>query len=859
MRIDRIIIYLLCTAAAALALLRPPLLHARDSVEIREVALSGATGTIRVRLNGEAPYRVMRIDKREVMIAFRNATIAFDLKERGSGRPVISRVDLETPRDDLTTLIVETRNTVKSVSDRWLDDENTLVVTVVTGEDGARDEKTVRTSPERESSTRRSKSEGSSKPKPRPVVKVKPGDRDAGKKAGGAEKAPVRRGVKVGHGVPVISVPPVVPAEEGPGGSGTAHDLLLEIAEDPCFRSGELAEVPALTSAKEWGEAYERCDQYLAKGENPECGAVVSLLAAYLFHMKERREDPSRYLEEAEMLRDVHAFAPESKYTPYNLTLLGNALMKLGSRDEAKGYYKIVMDSYKQYPGMPEILYNMGVFRNEAGDTKEAMALLSRVVNEFPHSEFVTDARIALGKALFNKHRYIDALSILTEVLKNKPEKAYENPDLLLLTGNAYYTIGKTLESRDPLVKAYNFFPDIEARDVILTKIGDSYIDSDEKRKAIKIYRLVTEKYPGSEGFVISSMRLAEHLEDPDEKASLYEMVKNDYPDNPLSKLAMMRLAQLRHGGGEFEGSIDIIKELLASRPGVLKKEALYLLRDSFEELFQRFLREDDYPEALSRFESERGLVDNLENPEIFLLVGTAYLKGHIYDRARDMLQKAYDLYDKRKRPESLVHGFGTALHETGKGEEAKRILGEYVKLFPKGAWVVDAFWRMGRIRMSAKEPEQALGRFRQAYGESSDNVEKAKILFDEVTAETALGRRDEVNALLVRAIEHLAVDPEANFNEIYNAYQLLGENHFELGAYGDAVDAFTMAIKFADRTRNNSDIYFRLAESYHKGKVLDKARESYREVVKMEEPFWVKLAEERLKVMDLAEKLKES
>lgn len=840
-RFLRVVLWLFALAAADLSLFLGGV-AALDDVEIRQVSLSKEPYVIRVRLSDEAPFKTVQIDAKELMIAFQGAVFAEDVERRGDGDPLISGMAFDTPHEGVATLIVSTGSPIGKVSSHWLEDESTLVVRLTEkAPKGDKAEAAKRTAPVR----RQKESVDRAKERPKPTA------------------PPAKKTVKPSAvpqlAAPDSGVPAVSPkaASRPKGYTGSVDDLLLEIKEDPCLGARALSDVGGLVSGKRWREAYQLIEALVAKGEQGECGALAYILRAYSFHRMEGAEDTGHRLKTAALLQEALAFSPDSQYGPYVLALLGKVLLGLGNRAEALGYFQIVLERYRDYSGRPELLFELGRILSEGKDLKRAIKTLSGVVEEYPDSRFAGDARIALGKALFRNHRYIDALGILEGVIEGEPRKVYENPDLLLLVGNAYYSIGKTGKARDPLTKAYNLFPELPGRDVILTRIGDAYVDGGEVAKAIKIYRLVTETFPGTEGFVISSMRLAQHLESRKEKESLYRMVIGDYPDNPLARLAMMRLAQLQHAAGEFDESIDMLKNLMTTPSRALRKEALYLMRDSFESLFTQLLKANEYPDALARFEGEKTLVDKLENPEIFLLVGRAYLKGHIYDRALEMLQKAYDLYDSRKRPASLVLGMGVALHETGKNGAAMTMLQRYVSAFPKGGGVAGAHGRMGSILMAQNAYGEAAKRFERAYRAAGDPGEKAGLLLEKAAAVRQDGRVDKVPDILVSAINHLAEVPGEHFEMIYGAYRQLGETYSQLSEHGKAVDAFTMAIKFADKKSRHAELYFRLAESYHRGNALSKAREAYENVVKTEEEFWVKLARERLAGMDLDEKLK--
>ena len=74
--------------------------------------------------------------------------------------------------------------------------------------------------------------------------------------------------------------------------------------------------------------------------------------------------------------------------------------------------------------------------------------------------------------------------------------------------------------------------------------------------------------------------------------------------------------------------------------------------------------------------------------------------------------------------------------------------------------------------------------------------------------------------------------------------------------AYLKAADAFSMAIKFSDR-KETPDLRFLLAETYEKGKNIVMAGKVYKEIIEMGDPFWARLAQEKLRGIRIDIKLK--
>ncbi len=78
-----------------------------------------------------------------------------------------------------------------------------------------------------------------------------------------------------------------------------------------------------------------------------------------------------------------------------------------------------------------------------------------------------------------------------------------------------------------------------------------------------------------------------------------------------------------------------------------------------------------------------------------------------------------------------------------------------------------------------------------------------------------------------------------------------------QLEVYSKAADAYAMAKKFAKKDQEYPDLSYKLGESYEKDNHIIKATESYNETIASGDPFWSRLAEERLRGIKLEERMK--
>jgi TolA-binding protein len=405
------------------------------------------------------------------------------------------------------------------------------------------------------------------------------------------------------------------------------------------------------------------------------------------------------------------------------------------------------------------------------------------------------------------------------------------------------------------LLRAVNFFPDNPAIPVIMSRIGDTYRDENQPEKAQKVHEHVIENYPQSDGFVISSVRVAEYLKRRAEKENLYRMIIADYSEHPMAQLAMLKLAGLQTKEGEYEKSVETIKAFLAKYPGTLRKEAIQVMKEAYSTLFQKLMADDNSTGVMAWYEKDKHIVNRINIPEIYTTVGMAYFKGHIYKDAADLLQKAYDIYPKDKRTPELCSQLGMSLHESGQSDRALKILKAYISAYPKHADIANAYAHIGQIYLEKKKYQKGIRQFEIALKKSKKKTLQSAILLSEAAARKALGDLKIATNRYIKAIDMMADLPDLPPEQIAYAYRDLGETYLRRKAYLKAADALTMSVKFSEN-KDSADLRFILAEAYEKGKAMDRAGEVYQEIIDLGDPFWARLAQEKLRGIQIDNKL---
>ncbi len=653
--------------------------------------------------------------------------------------------------------------------------------------------------------------------------------------------------------------------------AGDVSDIIAEADLMSC-NDNELKKAYMLIKQSQWQNAFDILDGYLEKG-GVECVERADFLKAYTFYKtiqdiepKLTNKDDFEKLFKAESLfHNLLVNWQSSSLTPFAHASLGLIYDKLGNSAASEGHFTIVVDEYKSYSGLPEALYYLAKIYDAKGDIDKeyndrAIENYKEVFNNYSKSVYAVDAGVGLGKALFKKLHYIESRDILTSLVESNPEIVYDSPEVLRSIGEAEYALQNSIPARENLTRVYNMFDDISDKDMVMTKVGDTYFYEKNLERAKVVYQFVMDKFPGTEGFLGSAMGIALCLKDRSKIEEIYNMVKADFSDHRLSKVAMMRLAELYFNNKEYEKCIEEIENLLATHPTGLRYDAVKLMQSAYESLFRDKLKAGEYPEVLKTYEGAKVLLDRLESREIFLTTGLAYLDAHLYEQAFNQLMESYKQFQQSDRPLELLFGLGIAMDESGRRDDALNVLKAYIERAEIGPDKVAAYVRTGDILFDKGELIKAAKNFKSGYELSKDRVEKGNILSLEAEVYKKLNDWKKVSEIFEKAVTEYVSATGKNYDLISGAYKSLGKSYLEQKLFVKAVDAFDMALKISDTGGYNSiDIVFMLGDAYQKANVLEKAKEAFEKVAGAEDSIWSRLAKERLTTLALAEKVSSS
>ncbi|MFH2060609.1 MAG: tetratricopeptide repeat protein [Pseudomonadota bacterium] len=653
---------------------------------------------------------------------------------------------------------------------------------------------------------------------------------------------------------PSVYVPPV---REKSKYQGDINDIVQKIDQSDCG-SLQLEKIINLLRTNLYSKAFELLDQNIMQ-ENFTCLEEAFFLKAYAFLKSVKKEDYAQLITAERLFQDALISYPKSNYTPYGYAAIGLIQKNLNNISAAEGYFNIIKQGYLEYKGLAEIMYHLADIYDAKGHQDKALTYYKQVFEDTQENSYIANAGVGYGKMLFNKRQYLESLAILNYVVEAFPKKIYGSSDVLLFIGNANYEVGLSQKARESLNRVLNLFPDMSGRDVILSRIGDTYGMENNVEKAIKVYELTREKFPDSQGYIASSIGIARYLKKDKEKMEIYQMIKTKFPEDKFSRIAMMRMAEIYQKNGEYNKCIREIEDLLSTHPRGLRYEAVKLMQKAYEQLFKTQLKKDEYTQVLNRYELEHNRIDRMGSRQLELSVGLAYLEAKLYEEAFNHLINAYKQYKRSSRSSELLFGLGVAMDESGRDDDALKLFDAFANRFTKDKHRVTALLRAGEIYREKKKYTLSSKKFDQAYKAAKTSLEKGEILMSHANVFEKKGDFKTASSLREKAVKEIALVSGENYEALSLAYKELGRTYIVLKKYVQSADAYDKALNFSKNEMEKANLGFLLGDAYQKGNILSKAKEAYKQVVASYDSVWARLAQQRLSTLELAQSVQNS
>lgn len=836
-----------------------------DAAVISGINLMEEGKKIGITLDEYSDFRVYQSDKYEFIIIFKGTEIDENIVTGGSGGTSISKILYEHFPDDISILTIKTAREIQSVGKVWNEATGRLEVSLKFG-GGLIAGKKYKSKNKRPKYGRKhgidsspmASSPGSSSKSSSSIDEMDTEDFRAlikGKKK--SKKETPKKGFKLEE--IDLSTPSLAKKNYEKGGVDTITKYLRG---DDCSKSLAFKVALRLADEENFVDALASVENQIDQSEDMSCIDKLEFFRAYLEFKALEKEGPASKIV---FKKDVEALVnkyPMSPMIPYGYALAGLLNDHLGNPPFAMGYFELIEKNHAKYPGMAEVLYEFGHIYYDKGDLISAENYLKQLRNDYPKTKFAQEASFLEGQILYSKKRYFDTIRTLSPLIEDNQKVLYENPKLLNFVANSYFQTGKNDEARGLFSRIFNIFPGVEEKDMILTRIGETFEEQGQKEKALKIYRLVTERYPGTNGYVKSSLKLADNMDDEENREIIYTMIVNEFPETTEARIALMRLANIYLKQKKYIESIDAVKIVLKENARALKKDALYVMSQSLHGELEKLTKEDKFPIALRMVERERFYIEEMKTWPIHLKSGEIYYKAHLYKDAEERLKMGLKLLGKKKPPVEIYRYVAISKKELGKSDEALTYLKKIIEDYKDEEEKALAYETKGDIELERKKTGEA----EKFYNEA---VKRYSSLTSRGSTSVKLGEMFEKENNLEKAKKYfydavsiyLSVNKEDVSEDIAYTSRKLGEFNIKLNDYKEAVNSFKKVIEAGGGKENISEVRFLLGEAYKGLDEIESALEEYNKVLAIEtdDEFWKKVAVQRIKEIELNKEVNDS
>lgn len=629
---------------------------------------------------------------------------------------------------------------------------------------------------------------------------------------------------------------------------------------------------------RRWSQAVDSLKNYIQRYPKGKYAEKAYFLLAKSYEQFYSHAIPEHFTRVKNHYENAVYGFPSSRFVPTALLAIGDICRQANNNAEAMGYYNLVIQNKVDGHAAAEAMLKKGDMLMQAGNYAEALSHYESVVQNYPGSFGETAAHIGMAKALFELNSFSKSLILLTKLAED-PENISNHHEILYYLGNNYYQMSDYAKARVHLYRYYNIQPDNHESHLVLSRIGDTYREEGRFGDATKIYRWVLDRFPQTEGALISLTRLAEQQEQNELKIKRDNLISVNFIDekidpprkiyerviheavrtnkqNPLVEYALLKLALLHRKEKDYVNSLEILKSLLKSYPhSKLRRDTLTALNDTFMAVVGDEAKKENYIGIVNSYHREKELIDRLDSPKALIAVARAFCKIGLQDTAADLYQKADAFLSEEEKPEDLLIFTARYHFENGRAQIALERINSLVAQFPTGEHAGEAYHLKGTIFQNQKKFRQAVEMFSFALKSNPGRADRVKILIDKARSQKADGQKAESLATLHEVENRVAKNPQ----ETYFAYEGIGEIYLGLDKPTEALVMFTHALKFEKDGSAALKLKLLTARCHEALNQKNEYAALYNQIAGLDDSLWSRVARERIEALQFEDMLKKA
>jgi tetratricopeptide (TPR) repeat protein len=508
-------------------------------------------------------------------------------------------------------------------------------------------------------------------------------------------------------------------------------------------------------------------------------------------------------------------------------------LERAGTREAIALYTKLLND-YPLYDRNDQVLYQMSRAYEELGQIKEAMAVMERLVREFPRSRYIDEVQFRRAEYFFAHKRYMDAEDAYKSIVKIGVGSSFYEL--------ALYKLGWTFYKQELYEEALHRFIALLDHKVSMGYDFAQTEDEQEHKRTEDTFRVISLSFSNLGGADSVVEYFSRHGKRPYED-SVYSNLgefyfdKRRYADasatytafvsrNPFHKAApnfQMRVIEIQAAGGFPSLVLDSKKKFAetyglkaeywkyfdpSDRPDVLGylKTNLTDLANHYHACYQDPRQAEKKPanfkEALHWYrEFLTSFPMDIESPTINYQLADLLLENRSFGEAAVEFEKTAYGYPSHKKSAQAGYAAVAAYRE-----------------------------QLGAVAAEGKDAvKQEVVRSSLKFADTFPEHEKAAIVLG-AAADDLYGMKKYEQALAA-ANKLLKVFPDTDVDVVRAAWLVIGHSSYELIRYSEAETAYLKVLALLppkDKTRD--DLVDNLAASIYKQGEQANAAQNYRD-----------------------------
>lgn len=368
---------------------------------------------------------------------------------------------------------------------------------------------------------------------------------------------------------------------------------IIDHVEDPeKVRSAENALSLSYLKQDRGGEAIQVLDDMVTNAESPEEQAEILGRMMDLYYERDDYEQTVRFARRVLGLSFADELGPGQTILLRERAhfVLGDALSRLGRRDEAAEVFGRALDQYPESEFATDMRLALGIHyfdRDQLDRAKEVFGTLRQTRLE-PDQDLLV--RFYLANAHYSMREFKDSQREFLGLLSDYPQ-ARELQDMLFGAAESYYQLGEFAAALDLYDRILAEFPAETAADNSQYNKAWCLIELKREEEAMEAMAELLRRYPESEFAASAQFTLGDYAYNRQayqEAIDAYNKVREHYADAPVAEqvprliaeleesvayefyergLALMDSADVTKEQRYFEEAIEVFKEVIERYP----------------------------------------------------------------------------------------------------------------------------------------------------------------------------------------------------------------------------------------------------------------------------------------------------